>query len=713
MDNCVKEETYDFTKLDPPTKDIQKHPLMLLAKSGQETLLKHPTVQKLLALKWRFLPRLTFYSNLLFYFFFMTLFSIYSVKLSNHINDEPDAKPKIVLRAVKGAAAAKDKNADRNGSLRFDDFEDRDLEDVNVQALLSIILLITIGLSLLKNLLQIILIDRFSYFNSFENLFEVVTYILAAASIISTNFMTKLTCSSVGILSSFIVFTFLIQKLRGFGLYVLAFRRTLHNSAKFFPIFLLVFIGFSLSFRLQTQFAVSNKSVTEGGLVIKTLIMVLGGLETEEMGLDENAMVNFIIYFLFISIICVILVNLFVGIAVGEITTVLDEADVQQISMRIIFVLKVQESLKPFIRGEFSKKYLNIQFEDYSYDNEYKFIKTQNKIIEYLKNKFSSVEPSVELIDPQQRLEESLIELTRSTNTDIKTIRENLSHQIGEVEHKLANSQQRIEDCLVEMTCRTTTNFESTKEDSSNSIGLVEVKLDSFSAHVTQSFFDIVCLIRFCYTSLKQSVKNLIKNLDLKLTTHLVRIEDKLDLIINMNKSNQIANNDEFATVKNNLIQVSDHLIDLSHRLEKIIENIAVLENHHSTQIEKGIKLETLLDDTREKIEQQKIILLDIPKHQSHPIEEPKTEQFLQPKLAERRKSELKVEPFDKVKALIKGFDQPTLSTLSKLQGAKLSAATSKENLTEATTRKSSLKTDQKPTTSGAASKQEEDRSKH
>lgn len=196
-----------------------------------------------------------------------------------------------------------------------------------VSSMLPIILLVVIALSLIKNLCQALLIDGFAYLSSTENFLEIFTYIMASCGILSSNFIVKLECSSVAILSSFIVFTFLIQKLRVIGLYVLAFRRTLINSAKFFPIFLLVFIGFNLSLRLQTKFAMSMRDASEGGIVLKTFIMVLAGPDANEMGLTEASVVKFVIYFMFIAVICVILVNLFVGIAVGEINTVLDEGN--------------------------------------------------------------------------------------------------------------------------------------------------------------------------------------------------------------------------------------------------------------------------------------------------------------------------------------------------------------------------------------------------
>ena len=76
--------------------------------------------------------------------------------------------------------------------------------------------------------------------------------------------------------------------------------------------------------------------------------MVVGELESDKMGLYDHSVPNLLIYFMFIVLMSVILINLFVGIAVGEIKTVLEESDIQQISMRIVFVLKIQSALYPF-----------------------------------------------------------------------------------------------------------------------------------------------------------------------------------------------------------------------------------------------------------------------------------------------------------------------------------------------------------------------------
>ncbi len=223
---------------------------------------------------------------------FLIFFSIYSLGLSNGLKGDEITS----------------KSNDSNGFNYDHDLMENNLISKNIP------LILLISINLFKNLIQIILIDRLSFFNSLENILEIFTYLLALLSIFSESNPIRLNVCSVAVLLSFIVFTFLIQKLRVFGLYVLAFRRTLQNSTKFFPIFMIIFIGFNLSFRLQTTFADSIKNSTEGGILLKTFVMTLGELDTELMGFDDDALyVNYSIYFLFIAIVCVILVNLFVG----------------------------------------------------------------------------------------------------------------------------------------------------------------------------------------------------------------------------------------------------------------------------------------------------------------------------------------------------------------------------------------------------------------
>jgi len=83
LEKCkVDEGLFDLEILNPPLNSIQLHPLMLIAKSGQQILIKHESTRVLIHLKWSIIPRLIFYCLLVFYLLFIVFFSLYSTELT-------------------------------------------------------------------------------------------------------------------------------------------------------------------------------------------------------------------------------------------------------------------------------------------------------------------------------------------------------------------------------------------------------------------------------------------------------------------------------------------------------------------------------------------------------------------------------------------------------------------------------------------------------
>lgn len=289
-----------------------------------------------------------------------------------------------------------------------------------------IVLVCLLNFQMFKELSQIVFIDGLAYFLSLQNLLELFTYSTALISLFANSYYIQSAYGSVAILCAFIAFPLYIQKLKIFGLYVVAFRRTLANSAKFFPIFLFIFTGFILSYRIRSNFGVTYFNST-GYSIIRTLTMVVGELDTAKMGLNSHDSIpNYFIYFMFIGLMCTIVLNLFVGIAVGEIKTVLGEADIQQTSMRIMFVLKIQSALYLF-RKTCLRRFLNMSFSKYSLQTDTRLTQLKNKVWRMLNQ---SRENTIKLSDPQKRLEEAFFEMARSTRDEIKSIRYGFSQQV-------------------------------------------------------------------------------------------------------------------------------------------------------------------------------------------------------------------------------------------------------------------------------------------
>jgi hypothetical protein len=82
---------------------------------------------------------------------------------------------------------------------------------------------------------------------------EIGTIVFVAIAFFSKKMSQKTYFSSLAIFTLFIKLAFLMQMLKVFGIYVLAFKRTLSNSAKFFPIFFLTYTAFLLSFRVRSD----------------------------------------------------------------------------------------------------------------------------------------------------------------------------------------------------------------------------------------------------------------------------------------------------------------------------------------------------------------------------------------------------------------------------------------------------------------------------
>jgi hypothetical protein len=205
------------------------------------------------------------------------------------------------------------------------------------------------------------------------------------------------------------------------------------------------------------------------------------------MGLtsDYDSLPNYIVYLLFILLMCTILINLFVGIAVGEIKTVLDEADIQQISMRIMFVLKIQSAIYPF-RNTFLSPIFNMSYEKYDTSTKNAFVRFTGKVWKRVLKTFQSREPAIILQDPQKRLEDSFLEMSVKTNDQIKSIKSLFDNQVNDVRAKLSNSQVRVEDNLNEMTRNTTTYLDSLLEELNANSKKLLAKLENTETKLEQ-----------------------------------------------------------------------------------------------------------------------------------------------------------------------------------------------------------------------------------
>ncbi len=151
----------------------------------------------------------------------------------------------------------------------------------------------------------------------------------------------KVHYTSLAVLLIFVNFSLLLQKVPKIGVYVLAFQRTVINSIGFILMTILTYSAFLLAFRIRSDTNLTLfTNLSTADAFVNGLTMALGDYKTNEMGIKDST-INYSLYLLFIGIMSIIILNLLVGIAVGELNKTLEQADVQYISMRIRFCLQV------------------------------------------------------------------------------------------------------------------------------------------------------------------------------------------------------------------------------------------------------------------------------------------------------------------------------------------------------------------------------------
>ena len=86
---------------------------------------------------------------------------------------------------------------------------------------------------------------------------EVATYFMSLIGLLSINYYYQTNFASIAILLAYFLLPILLQRFKSIGIYVIALKRTLLNSTKLTPIFIILFTGFLLSFKLRSDFGVT------------------------------------------------------------------------------------------------------------------------------------------------------------------------------------------------------------------------------------------------------------------------------------------------------------------------------------------------------------------------------------------------------------------------------------------------------------------------
>ena len=140
---------------------------------------------------------------------------------------------------------------------------------------------------MIKEIFIFVYVEGFSYLLSIQNLMQVATYFMSLIGLLSINYYYQTNFASIAILLAYFLLPILLQRFKSIGIYVIALKRTLLNSTKLTPIFIFLFTGFLLSFKLRSDFGVTYSNSDSDSFtysLIRTMTMVVGEFDSTKMG---------------------------------------------------------------------------------------------------------------------------------------------------------------------------------------------------------------------------------------------------------------------------------------------------------------------------------------------------------------------------------------------------------------------------------------------
>lgn len=305
---------------------------------GRVELLAHPLSQKYLQMKWNSYGKYFHLANLLFYSIFLFFTTIFTATLMA----EPDMNPKnSTTICVSG----------------------------------SIIFIYIIGSSL-REIIQ-------AYQKKWHYLLEPINFVswllyISSAIMLTSMFHSKMseihyTSSAITVFLSWFNLLLFLQRFDQVGIYVVMFLEILQTLIKVLIVFSILIIAFGLAFfillpkttahdpTVPTQQSTLNEQATESSAyysfssiplsLLRTFSMMLGELDfvsTYAKPYHENkerALSALIVLCLFMILMPILLMNLLIGLAVGDIESVRRNAQLKRLAMQVVLHTELERKL--------------------------------------------------------------------------------------------------------------------------------------------------------------------------------------------------------------------------------------------------------------------------------------------------------------------------------------------------------------------------------
>lgn len=286
-----------------------------------QDLLRHQTTKRLLQKKWRNLPKFLYYFDLTLFFMFLLAYSL-NIEFYKKTSESDTELTQLTK---------------------------------NLAIFLAVYFLF---LELIQIIFSVIYSKILVYIFSFQNWFEIFNYSLSIITLSLSKdkeYVYKSSFYSLTILTTYFIFIFKLDKFWKIGPYVDVIGNIIRKSLSLLLIVFIFLIGFLLSFRNRSESLIDNENTviffngTFELSLFRIFTMGVGSLATEDMGIDslngEN-FINFVLLGSFIIAMPILLINIFTGISIDEVQSLIQNSEAENSLRKIEFVMSFENFFK-------------------------------------------------------------------------------------------------------------------------------------------------------------------------------------------------------------------------------------------------------------------------------------------------------------------------------------------------------------------------------
>ncbi|KAM3592863.1 uncharacterized protein V6R79_000664 [Siganus canaliculatus] len=350
LDTCVRESDddhnsseyhieYDFRWLQAPLaarksmdKNFRVRPLSALnamVHYNRIDLLNHPVCEKFLATKWMAYGSKAHLLNMFLYLLGLLPLTHLIVTLRPSMNTTDANNHTVVMVPVSFSKQC---------------------------PFLSVCMVMVVVMNIYAILKEVVQIfqQRWNYLRDYSNQFDWLSAILSLLFVIPIMLNAEGSlhwqAGALAVLQSWIGFLLYLQRFEGVGIYVVMFGEIMKTLIRVVMLFLYLMLAFSLAFYALMLNQKEFQSVPLS--VVQTFVMMVGELNYQNNFLDaflsNELPFDILTYFIFVAFVLlmpILLVNLMIGLAVGDIAEVQRNASLKRIAMQIELHTALEDKL--------------------------------------------------------------------------------------------------------------------------------------------------------------------------------------------------------------------------------------------------------------------------------------------------------------------------------------------------------------------------------